>query len=112
LIIGFAAETENPMENGRAKLLRKGADAIVVNNVALPGVGMDADNNAATFLTSTTAIEMHEMPKRQLADRIFDEILALRRPQSMVLELDEDPSTQATHDRVRSQSTTRQLIVE
>ncbi len=51
LIVGFAAETENRMENGRAKLLRKGADAIVVNDVSGEGVGIDADTNAATFLT-------------------------------------------------------------
>ncbi len=51
LIVGFAAETENRMENGRAKLLAKGADAIVVNDVAGEGVGIDADTNAATFLT-------------------------------------------------------------
>ena len=55
LIVGFAAETENRMENGRAKLLRKGADAIVVNDVAGEGVGIDADTNAATFLTLSTA---------------------------------------------------------
>ncbi len=52
LIVGFAAETENRMENGRAKLLRKGADAIVVNDVTGEGVGIDADMNAATFLTA------------------------------------------------------------
>ena len=89
LIVGFAAETENRMENGRAKLLRKGADAIVVNDVAAEGVGIDADTNAATFLTPATSIELHEMPKRQLADRILDEILTLRRPRPLVLEFDE-----------------------
>jgi phosphopantothenoylcysteine decarboxylase / phosphopantothenate---cysteine ligase len=88
LIIGFAAETENTMENGRAKLLRKGADAIVVNDISRAGIGMEADNNAATFLTAHTAIELPEMPKRNLADCILNEIVALRRPQSMVLELD------------------------
>ncbi len=80
LIVGFAAETENRMENGRAKLLAKGADAIVVNDVAGEGVGIDADTNAATFLTRATAVELPEMHKRQLADRILDEILTLRRP--------------------------------
>jgi phosphopantothenoylcysteine decarboxylase / phosphopantothenate---cysteine ligase len=89
LIIGFAAETENRMENGRAKLLRKGADAIVVNTVNADGVGIESETNAATFLTTTTSIELHEMPKRQLADRIFDEILTLRRPRSLVVEMDE-----------------------
>ena len=90
LIIGFAAETENRMENGRAKLLRKGADAIVVNDVSGDKVGIEAENNAATFLTSSTAIEMHEMPKRKLADRILDEILLLRKPRSLLVEIDHE----------------------
>ena len=55
LIIGFAAETENLAENGRAKLLRKGADAIVVNDVSGDQSGIDSDVNAATFLTLSTA---------------------------------------------------------
>ena len=43
LIVGFAAETNDLLENGRAKLLRKGADAIVVNAVTGDGVGIEAD---------------------------------------------------------------------
>jgi phosphopantothenoylcysteine decarboxylase/phosphopantothenate--cysteine ligase len=114
LIVGFAAETENRMENGRAKLLRKGADAIVINDVTGDGVGIDADLNAATFLTLNTATELPVMPKRQLADRILDEILALRRPRSLVLELDEHQDEKARQDQVLKQTTvsSRQLIVE
>jgi phosphopantothenoylcysteine decarboxylase/phosphopantothenate--cysteine ligase len=123
LIVGFAAETENRLENGRAKLLKKGADAIVVNDVAGDGVGIDADVNAATFLTASTAIELPVMAKRKLADRILDEILTLRRPRSMVLEFDEhvDGSARAekpSQDQVLSDSDSpivaarRQLIVE
>ena len=117
LIVGFAAETENRMENGRAKLLRKGADAIVVNAVSGEGVGIDADNNAATFLTTSTAIELHEMPKRKLADRILDEILALRKPRPLLVETDENPSQTTPQEQVLSQSESpvgarRQLIVE
>jgi phosphopantothenoylcysteine decarboxylase/phosphopantothenate--cysteine ligase len=122
LIVGFAAETQNQMENGRAKLLKKGADAIVVNDVAGEGVGIDADLNAATFLTPTTAIELPLMPKRELADRILDEILTLRRPRHLVLELDGDlkpqaSTPQAEQDRVLEEaivaaSALRQLIVE
>ncbi|HEY6488338.1 MAG: bifunctional phosphopantothenoylcysteine decarboxylase/phosphopantothenate--cysteine ligase CoaBC [Terracidiphilus sp.] len=113
LIVGFAAETEDRMKNGRAKLLRKGADAIVVNDVSGAGIGIDADLNAATFLTNSTSIELGEMPKRKLADRIFDEILALRRPRPLVVETDA-PSPQ---DKVLSQSdgiafSRPQLIVE
>lgn len=102
LIIGFAAETENRMENGRAKLLRKGADAIVVNDVSGNQVGIEADNNAATFLTGSTAIEMHEMPKRKLADRILDEVLQLRRPRSLLVELDQE-AAQAAERNTSSQ---------
>jgi phosphopantothenoylcysteine decarboxylase/phosphopantothenate--cysteine ligase len=116
LIVGFAAETENRMENGRAKLLRKGADAIVVNDVSSEGIGFDADVNAATFLTLTTSIEMAVMPKRELADRILDEILTLRRPQSMLVELDDHVDMKTRHDRARNEAVPppprRQLIVE
>jgi phosphopantothenoylcysteine decarboxylase/phosphopantothenate--cysteine ligase len=112
LIVGFAAETENPMENGRAKLLSKGADAIVVNDVTGEGVGIEADLNAATFLTLNTATELPVMPKRQLADRILDEILTLRRPRSLVLEFDEHQDEKSRQDQVLSQTARRQLIVE
>jgi phosphopantothenoylcysteine decarboxylase / phosphopantothenate---cysteine ligase len=116
IIVGFAAETENRMENGRAKLLRKGADAIVVNEVTGNGVGIESDTNAATFLTPDTAIELPQMPKRQLADRILDEILALRRPRPVVVELDGQEGTQSLQDRVlkdaASSVSRRQLIVE
>jgi phosphopantothenoylcysteine decarboxylase/phosphopantothenate--cysteine ligase len=104
LIVGFAAETENRTENGRAKLLAKGADAIVANDVNGEDVGIDADTNAATFLTRTTSLELPQMPKRQLADRILDEILTLRRPRSVVVEDDEHQETQTAQDRVLSES--------
>ncbi len=113
LIVGFAAETQNTMENGRAKLLRKGADAIVVNDVSAEGIGIDSDRNAATFLTPSTSIELPEMTKRKLADRILDEIVALRRPRPLVFEVDEG----RLQDKVLSESVTpttsrRQIIVE
>ncbi len=87
LIVGFAAETEDTVEQGRAKLLRKGADAIVVNDVGREDIGFDSDENAATFLTLSTAIDLPRMSKRKLGDRILDEIVALRRPQSLLVEL-------------------------
>jgi len=86
LVIGFAAETENLLEHGRDKLLRKGADAIVLNDVSRPGIGFDSDRNAATFLTPKRAIELPEMTKHELAGRILDEVIALRRPASLVAE--------------------------
>ena len=122
LIVGFAAETENRMENGRAKLLKKGADAIVVNDVGGEGVGIDADTNAATFLTTATAVELPEMTKRELADRILDEIVTLRRPRPVMIEFDEQRDVTASEDgapldhELNESVTTiagrRQLIVE
>ncbi len=117
LIVGFAAETENQLENGRAKLLKKGADAIVVNDVSGKDVGIEADTNAVTFLTPVTAVEMPRMPKRQLADRILDEILILRRPRSVMIELDEREEIKSRQDHVLGESVSsgaprRQLIVE
>ena len=113
LIVGFAAETQNTMENGRAKLLRKGADAIVVNDVSGEGVGIDSDRNAATFLTSSKSIELPEMTKRKLADRILDEISALRRPRPVVFEVDEDsPQDKVLKESVAPITARRQIIVE
>ena len=85
LVIGFAAETQDVLAHGRDKLLRKGADAIVLNDVSREGVGFDSDRNAVTFLTRDRAIELPELSKRELADQILDEILTLRRPRQEVL---------------------------
>ena len=92
LVVGFAAETEDALAHGRDKLLRKGADAIVLNDVSREGVGFDSDRNAVTFLTRDRAIELPELTKRELADQILDEILALRRPRQMLSESDADVS--------------------
>ena len=114
LIVGFAAETENRLENGRAKLLRKGVDAIVVNDVSREGVGFDSDLNGATFLTATTALDLPEMSKRKLADRILDEVVGLRRPQSLLVELSGmDPeSAPEESEREIAVASRRQIMIE
>jgi phosphopantothenoylcysteine decarboxylase/phosphopantothenate--cysteine ligase len=78
LVVGFAAETEDVMENGRAKLVRKGVDALVVNDVSADGVGFDSERNAGSFLTSEGAVEFSAMSKVEMAGRILDEVLRLR----------------------------------
>jgi len=78
LVIAFAAEMGNDITRAREKLIRKGADAIVMNDVSQVGLGFDSDRNAATFLTLSQSINFPEVPKAELAERIFDQILCLR----------------------------------
>lgn len=79
LIIGFAAETENVLENARKKLAKKSLDAIVVNDVSRDGVGFDSDRNAVTILTQDDVLEVPETTKWEVAQRVLDQIVKLRR---------------------------------
>jgi phosphopantothenoylcysteine decarboxylase/phosphopantothenate--cysteine ligase len=78
LVIGFAAETEHVLANGRAKLERKGVDAVVVNDVSASELGFDSEKNAGSFLTRDGAVEFSAMSKESMAERILDEVLKLR----------------------------------
>jgi len=80
LIIGFAAETQNVLENARKKLASKSLDAIVVNDVSREGVGFDSDRNAVTIITQTEVIEVPETTKWEVAQRVLDQIVQLRQP--------------------------------
>jgi phosphopantothenoylcysteine decarboxylase/phosphopantothenate--cysteine ligase len=78
LVIAFAAETENVESNGRAKLVRKGADAIVANDVHAPGLGFESHRNAGLFITHNSVKRLPESSKRLMAKRVLDEIHVLR----------------------------------
>lgn len=82
VIIGFAAETENVLENARKKLAGKKLDAIVANDIAQPGIGMDSDRNAVTIITHSEVIEVPEASKRDVAERILDVARQLRSARS------------------------------
>ncbi len=84
LIIGFAAETDNAIENAREKLRTKDLDAIVVNDVSQAGIGFDSENNAAVILVrdNPKPIELPLMSKLNAAHRILDEVVKLRRSRS------------------------------
>ena len=56
VLVGFAAETENLLENARAKLTKKRADTIVLNDVSRADIGFDSDRNEVTIVTATEAI--------------------------------------------------------
>lgn len=79
LLIGFAAETENLIENARRKLSSKNCDMIVANLVSEKGIGFESDHNAVTLvLRGGETIPIAKAPKRQIAAQIFDQVLKLR----------------------------------
>ncbi len=79
LVIGFAAETQNALENARKKLVSKSLDAVVVNDVSREGVGFDSDRNAVTIVTQDEAIDVPETTKWEVAQRVLDHIVQLRK---------------------------------
>ena len=79
LVVGFAAETNDVIGYARSKMEKKGLDMVVANDITREGAGFNSDTNIATILTrGGEAIDLPKMPKRELADRILDEIVKLR----------------------------------
>jgi phosphopantothenoylcysteine decarboxylase / phosphopantothenate---cysteine ligase len=79
LMVGFAAETQDVLENARKKLAKKALDAIVVNDVSHDGVGFDSDRNAVTIITHDEIMEVPETTKWDVAQRVLDQVVKLRR---------------------------------
>ena len=78
-LVGFAAETNDALQNAREKLIRKGLDMIVLNDVTQEGAGFGVDTNIVTLITPDAETPLPLMQKRALADRILTEALALHR---------------------------------
>jgi phosphopantothenoylcysteine decarboxylase/phosphopantothenate--cysteine ligase len=79
LLIGFAAETENLLEEARRKLRSKNCDMVVGNLVSQDGTGFESDDNEVLLVLSTgEAVPVKKARKREIADRIFDQALRLR----------------------------------
>ena len=70
-LIGFALETEDLVQNARAKLERKKVDLIVANEAA---VGFGGESNEVTLVTSTNTTALGRLSKREIADRILDHL--------------------------------------
>jgi len=85
VVVGFAAETENVLENARKKLSSKSLDAIVVNDVSREGVGFDSDRNAATIISQSEVVEVPETSKWEVAQRVLDQVVKLRKRSSAVV---------------------------
>ena len=81
LVVGFAAETDNVVENARDKLLRKNLDAVVANDLTQDGAGFDAETNIITLLARDRErpAALPLMSKLDAAHRVLDEVVRLRR---------------------------------
>ena len=77
VLVAFAAETNDVIENARGKLARKNADLVVANDVTRPGAGFGVDTNIVTMVTEHGAQELPCMTKRQVADAILDQVCGL-----------------------------------
>ena len=80
LVVGFAAETNDVVGYARSKMMKKKLDMIVANDITAKGAGFNTDTNIATILTrNDNQIELPLMSKCEMADRILDEIVKLRK---------------------------------
>jgi len=77
-LCGFSMETENMLENSKAKLVKKNLDMIVANNLKVEGAGFQGDTNIVTLITADSITELPLMTKEEVAFSLLDEILKLR----------------------------------
>jgi len=76
LLVGFAAETDDLIENARSKLQRKNVDFIVANDVSREDIGLDSDHNQVTILGRDGGVfEVPRAPKAEVAEAILDRVL-------------------------------------
>ena len=78
VLVGCAAETENVVETARRKLREKNLDLIVANDVGGEGIGFASEDNVAVLIEGGGETELPRMSKRELAERIWDRVEALR----------------------------------
>ena len=76
-VAGFAAETENALAHARAKRIRKGMDAIVVNDVADGAIGFDSADNAVTLIHAGGEVALPKARKAAIAERLIAELATL-----------------------------------
>ena len=79
LLIGFAAETDNLVEEARRKLATKNCDMVVGNFVNRDNTGFDSDDNEVVLVMATgKTVEVPRASKRRIAESILDHVLGLR----------------------------------
>jgi phosphopantothenoylcysteine decarboxylase/phosphopantothenate--cysteine ligase len=76
-LVGFAAETDNLVENARVKIKEKNLDMIVANDVSMPGAGFNHDTNIVKFIyPSGEIVSMEKASKQEIAAKLLDQISA------------------------------------
>ncbi len=75
---GFSMETQNMLENSRAKLDKKHIDMVVANNLKVAGSGFGTDTNVVTMISKEEEMQLELLTKAEVAHRILDEILKLK----------------------------------
>jgi phosphopantothenoylcysteine decarboxylase/phosphopantothenate--cysteine ligase len=79
VVVAFAAETQDLVASAEKKLKVKGVDAIVANDLSVPGIGMGSDDNAVTLIVPGRPPEaISRRPKWAVAERVLDLVLELR----------------------------------
>jgi len=78
MLIGFAAETENVLENARAKLAKKQVDAVVVNDVSRADIGFNSDSNEVSIVSAGEVVRVAKASKLDVAKQILEAALRLR----------------------------------
>lgn len=82
-LVGFAAETENLLENGQKKLKNKNLDMVIANNITQPGAGFHVDTNIVTLIMPDAYMEIPQMGKKDLAEEIWNQILKAKQKSDM-----------------------------
>lgn len=79
ILVGFAAETQNLLENAREKIVKKNLDMIVANDVTAAGAGFNADTNIVKFLFPDGRVcSLEQMPKTAVAEKLLDTVLEIK----------------------------------
>lgn len=79
IVVGFAAETNNVIENAKIKLKKKNLDIIVANDVSSEDIGFNSNDNKVSIITSNNVYEYDILSKEDVADNILDKILEIKR---------------------------------
>lgn len=78
-LCGFSMETENMLENSKAKLAKKNIDMVVANNLKVPGAGFGVDTNVVTLIMKDEVVELPQMRKEAVAEKILDTIMNIEK---------------------------------